>query len=320
VSPREPSVSVIVPAYNREALIGETLRSALAQDLPCEIAVVDDGSTDGTRDAVRALGGSLRLLEGENRGPAAARNRGIAATAGRYVAFLDSDDLWLPGKLSLQIDHLERNPSCAAVCSDANLLRGDRLLPWTFYARYGRGIEAPGSIRSRLWCANPIVTSTVVVRREALEAAGGFDESLRMSEDWDLWIRLAARGDIVPLRVPLATYRIHPENTQMRDGHERLLAWKLRVVDKHLPAGEPTGRRASVYALFHREHGVMALRAGDRGAARGHFRTSAAMRLTPAAVLLLALSSCPAWSIRLARRALAAARGLRSPASRAARA
>ena len=106
-----PLVSIIMPAHNREAYIGEAVESALSQDYEnVELIVVDDGSTDRTYEILSDFGERIRLFRQHNAGPGAARNRGLDHAGGEFIAFLDSDDVWAPGKLRAQVSHLQRNP------------------------------------------------------------------------------------------------------------------------------------------------------------------------------------------------------------------
>ena len=123
---RNPLVSVVIPSYNCGGVIGDTLESVLAQDYPAlEVIVVDDGSTDDTCDVVARYGDRVTLLQQRNAGAAVARNAGIRCARGDYVALLDADDLWLPGKLSIQVDHLEGNPQVGTCCTRWHLQRPD---------------------------------------------------------------------------------------------------------------------------------------------------------------------------------------------------
>src|SRR5215510_11775591 len=121
-----PLVSIIIPAYNSAAYIEEAIRSALEQDYEeKEIIVVDDGSTDSTPDILKSLQEQIVVLSQVNAGAGAARNRGLKHAKGTYIAFLDSDDFWVPGKLRLQIEYLEEKPKVGAVCSKWLLWHAD---------------------------------------------------------------------------------------------------------------------------------------------------------------------------------------------------
>jgi glycosyltransferase involved in cell wall biosynthesis len=192
--PPAPLVTVVIPTRDRAHLVGRAVRSALAQTLPgLEVVVVDDGSADATAAAVAALGDArVRLLRRERPGgPSAARNAGIRAARGRWVAFLDSDDEWLPDKLARQLA-LAGEPGtgpavlwCQAWLADGLTGRRDRLV---------RSAPHPELFDRRAHGDVTMLASTLVASREALEAAGGFDETLRLGAEHDLCMRLAEAG------------------------------------------------------------------------------------------------------------------------------
>ncbi|MDE2083006.1 MAG: glycosyltransferase family 2 protein, partial [Burkholderiales bacterium] len=199
------SVSVVIPTYNRAAFLPAAVASIRAQSRACdEIVIVDDGSRDDTREVVARLGAGVRYLPQANAGPAAARNRGIEAARGTLVAFLDTDDRWLPQKIERQLALFSREPALALVAADmaiednasgqhvaSNFAR--RGLKACFDELDGRPVpQAP----QRLLKLNFINTSTVLARREVLQALGGFDTRLRYGEDLELWLRIAARHPI----------------------------------------------------------------------------------------------------------------------------
>lgn len=198
-----------MPTHNRAHLIGETLRSILAQTFQdFEIVVVDNGSTDGTDRVVAALADPrIRYYWQEDTGlPANSRNVGIRMCRGRYIAFLDSDDLWLPGKLSLQVSYMEAHPSVGLVCTnarafDAGGLRG-RLNRVNL--RHYPGLH-------RLLRRNFISTLTVMIRRDCLDDVGLFNEdrALQAVEDFEFWLRVAARFPVAYLPKVTAHRRFH---------------------------------------------------------------------------------------------------------------
>ncbi len=205
MTPAAARVSVIIPTYNRKHWLGECLGAIAAQTLrPCEILVVDDGSVDGTVAALAPAFPQVRFLRLPRRGgPAAARNAGLDAATGDFLAFCDSDDLWLPNKLARQIA-VARETGAGLVCSD-----GERLgEPGQGYlAHYRWRFQA---LRHQLIWDNFIITSSVVVRRAAL-AGLRFPEDPRHSgyEDYALWLRLAGRTRIALLPERLLRYRVH---------------------------------------------------------------------------------------------------------------
>lgn len=201
----DPSVSVVIPTYNRAAFLPAAVASVQAQTYPCdEIVIVDDGSADDTRQVVSQLGPGLRYVRQANAGPAAARNRGIEAAQGDLVAFLDTDDRWLPQKIERQVELFRREPALALVGADMaieDLAAGQRVD--SNFARRGLkaffdeldGQPVPHAPQ-RLLKLNFINTSTVLARRAVLLQARGFDTRLRYGEDLELWLRIATRHPV----------------------------------------------------------------------------------------------------------------------------
>lgn len=188
-----PRVSVVIPAYNAAWCVGRAIDSALAQTFEArEIIVIDDGSSDDTPGVLAAYGAGIRAIRQPNAGLSRARNAGIAAARGRYVAFLDADDWWLPTKLERQVALLDTDPGLV-FCSTAAELRDEHgrvLNTWACGNSQAPALEA-------IFAHNAYVAgsgSAVMVRREAILEAGGFDPDLASLEDIDMWMRLAARG------------------------------------------------------------------------------------------------------------------------------
>jgi len=207
-----PRVSVIIPVYNRAELVAQAVASVLGQTFQdFELIVVDDGSTDGTWDKLLSYGRKLRALRQDHRGAPAARNFGLRHAAGEYLAFLDSDDLWLPDKLARQVEYLDQHPEVALVHCDGWVVKGQEVpehlnyLP-TFYAtrQPPHGPEAAARLMSA-----PISTPHILVRRQVVEKIGGFAEDLHLHEDADFYLRLLeARKQIGYVPEPLAIVRI----------------------------------------------------------------------------------------------------------------
>jgi glycosyltransferase involved in cell wall biosynthesis len=209
----KPLISVVIPAYNAEKYLAEALESVRAQTFSdYEILVIDDGSTDRTAEIASSYDGVLFLTQ-NNRGAAAARNAGIRAARGAYVAFLDADDTWLPSKLEKQAARLLDNPRNQWTYTDA----------WVFDAatqrtlcRIGERIRLhQGDILPPLLLRCFIPSATPVVKRTALIEAGLFDEARerRVIEDWSLWLRIAERHTVALIDEPLAMIRMHASNT-----------------------------------------------------------------------------------------------------------
>jgi glycosyltransferase involved in cell wall biosynthesis len=205
----EDSVSVVIPVYNGARFIADALQSVLAQTRPAqEIIVVDDASEDELDRALEPFLGKILLLRNATRrGGAAARNRGIAATRGKWIAFLDQDDEWLPNKTDKQLGAVAGQAQVGIVYSDMEVF-GDICLPSRL-----QGSAAPrGWIFKDLLVGNPIAPSTALVRREAFLSAGGCDESIAHAQDRDLWLRMAARWQVEFVPEVLARYRLHGGN------------------------------------------------------------------------------------------------------------
>lgn len=213
------SVSVIIPAFNSARFIGEAIDSVLRQTRPAdEIIVVDDGSTDHTRDVINTL--PVKCIAQKNAGPSAARNTGMQHSRGDFIAFLDADDLWLPEKLSLQMEAFQKYPNAGFSFSTVwNLYDGNnpkisqtpyhppQLERW-LRRTPARGAVAYGSVYELLLHKNCVATSSMVVRRNLIEQVGLFDVRLRGSEDYDYWIRLARLSPAIFIKSPSSRYRI----------------------------------------------------------------------------------------------------------------
>lgn len=208
----DPRVSVVVPTYNRGGLLVEAVESALAQTFgDLEVLVVDDGSDDGSADAVAELRDPrvVVLTLGHSGIPAVARNAALARARGEYVAFLDSDDVWHPDKLSHQVPVLDDHAAVGLVCSNARVIgeNGDEIR--TLYLRPEQG--ASGNVLGALLEVNFVIVSSALARRKLVEETGCFtqDPTLRGVEDYDLWLRLGSVAEIAFLPEPLLDYREH---------------------------------------------------------------------------------------------------------------
>lgn len=231
----KPIVSVVIPSYNMAAFTPLTVESVLAQDYPrVEVIVVDDGSADASVASLKRFGDRIRLIEQKNAGACAARNRGLAECKGEFVAFLDCDDLWERHKLSRCVDVLQASPDAVMVHSHAYWIDGKGKIfgPPRFEPR------PEGRIFAKLARLNHVMNSTPLCRTEAVRAAGGWDEAIFTTADWELWLRLAKRGAIAFIPEVLARTRVASYyNARNIDKTRR--EW-LYVLDKHrssLPAG-----------------------------------------------------------------------------------
>ena len=215
----KPTVSVIIPTYNCEAYIAETLNSVLNQTFQgLELIVVDDGSTDRTREIVASYSAPVRLISQTNSGVCAARNFGIREAKGQYICLMDHDDYWFPEKLALQVEEMSRDPETGLVYSTFiwwfPSAEGVFPNPDSFESASGStGIddEFSGWIYHLLLLDCWVLTSSALIRAEVFEKCGAFDESLPYSEDWDLWLRISQEYPFTKLKKPLTLYRQHPQ-------------------------------------------------------------------------------------------------------------
>ena len=259
-----PEVSVVIPAYNAAAFLEEAVASVLDQTFgDFEVLVVDDGSTDGTEALARRFGRPVRCLRQENKGVAAARNRGIQAAGGRRVAFLDADDSWFAEKLERQIEALEQSPR-AGVCYSAFMHVDESGAPLGVDTRPRAG----SMLEDLLTRGNAVGSiSSVLCERALLDRAGGFDPSLSQCADWDMWVRLAQLTEFLYIDRPLVTYRRHGNNMSRDPG--LLERDSLQVLEScfSMPA-LPEAIRGKRAAAFGRNYMVLAgtyFRAGRYG-------------------------------------------------------
>ncbi|MFN2325723.1 MAG: glycosyltransferase family 2 protein [Gemmatimonadales bacterium] len=233
-SGQQPLVSVIIPAYNAEAFIGDAAQSMAAQTFTdWELIVIDDGSEDpeALEAALAPYQHRLHLIRQANAGVSAARNAGIQAARGRYLAFLDSDDGWEPEFLATQVEMLEADPSLTLVYCDATL-RGDPGIEGRRAMEFSPSTGAAdllGLVSMR--CT--VLTSCTVVNREAVLTAGLFDTGLVVSEDFDLWLRLLLRGGRFTYHSQPLGWRRVREGSLSRDT-VRMLRAGIAILESHL--------------------------------------------------------------------------------------
>jgi len=215
-----PKVSVIIPTYNRLPMVRDAVDSVLAQDFEdLELIVVDDGSTDGTAEEMKKYGGRVKLLRhAENKGVSAARNRGILQARGKYIGFLDSDDLWVKGKLKVQVAFLDDNPQYPLCYTDEIWIRkGKRVNPMGKHSKYS------GWIFEKCLPLCIISPSSAMMRKTLFSRVGLFDEALPVCEDYDFWLRVSARFPIFFINRKLIVKRGgHPDQLSQRSwGNDR---------------------------------------------------------------------------------------------------
>jgi glycosyltransferase involved in cell wall biosynthesis len=252
----KPKVSVVIPAYNAESYLAETLQSVFAQSYSdYEVIVVDDGSNDGTRQVMESFKPRIKALRKANGGPASARNLAIDKSAGEYIAFLDSDDLWVEEKLQMQVEFLDANPDVGLVYGEALMFSGDgddkRI--------EGRiGYTGDPSFRLLLY-GDFIPNSTVVIRRACVEKVGLLNESRELVavEDYEYWMRIARSFPIAAISKPLTYYRLRDGNL-MGNGRDidkglTLSVAALRAMERLHPNvwNEQNVNREQLFARLH---------------------------------------------------------------------
>jgi glycosyltransferase involved in cell wall biosynthesis len=255
-----PTVSVIIPTYQRSHWVSEAIESVLAQTFKdYEIIVVNDGSTDNTVEVLNQFQDKIKIIEQENKGGSAARNIAIKNSQGLYIAFLDDDDLWLPSKLEKQIALLEFNHKIGLIYSDMFWFNENGVFPNT-------KAQVSSLHLARLYWMHFLnldsltcpISSTVIVRRQALDEIGLFDESLTNCHDYDLWLRIGEKWLFYYLDDPLTMHRL--SDTNITKNRERLLVSLLRVKEKALDR-HPDYRRLSANMLhkgFYRHYLTLA--------------------------------------------------------------
>ncbi|MDX5368265.1 MAG: glycosyltransferase [Alphaproteobacteria bacterium] len=227
-----PRISIVMPVFNAAPFLAQSIGSALAQSFDSfELIILDDGSTDGSQEAVEALAHDPRIRlapMGKRQGPFVLRNRGIDMARGSLIAFLDADDHWHPDKLARQVAALDAHPE-AGLChtlvqdiTEDGQPIPERLIDMSAFQ---------GDCFRRLLRLNGIGNSSVVVPKRVFEVVGGFDETFRYRGDWEMWTRIAHRFPVIYLDAPLTFYRLHANNVSWN--HARLRPYALAVVEKY---------------------------------------------------------------------------------------
>jgi len=221
----KPLVTVIIPVFNCEKYIRDSVDSALNQTYSnIEVIAVDDGSSDGSHHILQTYGDRISIISQKNLGAAVARNAGIAASTGKYVAFLDSDDFWFPEKIEAQVKYLEDHPEVKMVFCG--------WLEWPYSRNKGspqpRRVaqydlqaiqqELSGDLYKELLLECVVHTSTVVMNIELTHDIGGFDPEFRKGQDYDYWLRASRKTLIHKLSATLSLYRIHEESITSNPG------------------------------------------------------------------------------------------------------
>lgn len=205
-----PEVSIIIPTFNRAHYIGDAIKSILAQTYSSwELLVVDNGSTDNTEAVVKGYAERdprVRYLREDRKGVSRARNTALAEARGSFIAFLDDDDLFLPEKLKVQTEFLKARPEIDFVYGQIEIINAKGELLWV-------DPRKPVLTFSDLFEESGIRIQSVMCRKSCFDSLGGFDETLTMGEDYDLWLRIAAKHRFEYLAVPFVKMRFHDTNT-----------------------------------------------------------------------------------------------------------
>jgi len=259
---RQTFFSAIIPSFNRKRLLRTAIDSVLCQTFrDLELIVVDDGSTDGTDTLLESYHDPrLRVISQPNHGVAHARNRGIEAARGRFIAFLDSDDRWVPEKLERTAEYIERSPLALIFHSHEIWFRGGELLSQKKKHRNPAGRVYPSALP--LCC---ISISTAVVARKLFDRVGMFDESMEACEDYDFWLRATAEHEVILIPAPL-TIKDGGRPDQLSSSVWGLDRFRIRSLEKMLSSG---GLPDDYYRLtleeLRKKCEIFAVGAGKRG-------------------------------------------------------
>jgi glycosyltransferase involved in cell wall biosynthesis len=297
---RTPTVSVVIPAYNSQAYLSRALESVLAQRYPqdcLEIVVVDDGSSDDSpliAEGYAERNSHVLALRQQNAGPAAARNRGIAASGGELIAFLDSDDAWEPTKLARQVALWQSDPELGLIHCGCR-----------FVDQFGRPVEhwvrqpraAQGDVLLDFFCDFFLILSAVLVPRRCLDAVGHFDPGLRVGEDNELFLRLLAKYRVGCVDAPLLDRTIRPGSLS-REDFDLDARNDLLILERFLQAHPQFAQahRERIQARFARylyDYGYRLLEQGQTGRARAVLTQSLQHRASLGAAKALVRSLLP---------------------------
>ncbi|MGC9528715.1 MAG: glycosyltransferase, partial [Limnospira sp.] len=240
-----PVISVVIPVYNGEKTIRETVESVLKQTFTdFELLIIDDGSTDSTPAILSSFTDPrLQVLSYPNAGLAASRNRGISGATGQYISFIDADDLWTPDKLEAQLQALTNNPEAAVAYSWVDVI--DDSSQWV---RPGGHLTVNGNAYPYLLLKNFLENgSNALICKSAIDRTGNFDESLKASEDWDFYLRLAKHYPFVAVQSVQILYR--ESATSMSSQIIRQKSESLRVIDKAFSDAPESSKHLKKYSV-----------------------------------------------------------------------
>ena len=207
------TISVVIPTYNSSSYISRTLDSVLSQkSLPYEIVIVDDGSSDNTIEVIEEYKKSnkdvlenIKVFQQKNMGAGAARNRAVKEATGEWIAFLDSDDIWMSGKMEAVKSSMEANPDANIIAHEEYAV-DEKNMESRRLCSLHKGYDESKDLFIQLYEGNLFSTSCMVIKKEIIERAGGFDETLRSAQDYDLWIRCGMYGKLFYIPHPYEIY------------------------------------------------------------------------------------------------------------------
>ena len=255
-----PLVSVVIPTFNRWPLVAEAVNSVLAQShRDCEVIVVDDGSTDATASQLAKLASRLKLFVTERRGVSAARNFGVSQSRGHYIAFLDSDDLWLRRKLERQTRFMEEHPEFHICQTDEIWIRkGVRVNPRAIHQK------TSGDIFKRSLELCLVSPSAVMMTRALFDRTGGFDEAFPVCEDYELWLRISAQHQValVPDRLTIKRGGHADQLSRSVWGMDR---YRILALQKLLRSNLDRSQQAAAFKMLRQKVAIVAAGARKRG-------------------------------------------------------
>ena len=225
-------ISVIIPTFNRKKTLARAIQSVISQSLsPYEILIIDDGSNDGTKEWVKENFQNIKYIYQNNHGVSSARNVGIENAYGDWVAFLDSDDEWLPNKLYKQVKAIASNPEVKFFHTNEIWIRnGVRVNQMKKHKKYG------GYIFEKCLDICRVSPSSVLIKKEVLDNIGVFDESLRVCEDYDLWLRITSKYPVVFIDLPLI-YKYGGHADQLSKVNDGIESYRIQSLEKIINSG-----------------------------------------------------------------------------------
>lgn len=294
-------VSVVIPTYNCGEYICASVENALAQThRPIEVVVLDDGSTDDTRERLRAYGGRIQYIYKPNRGVPAARNAAIAAAEGDFVALLDADDLCDTRRVERQLSLLSTHPNVGFVACQAAIMNldgkftGEGYTPAGAFGGTGDVVIGRASALLRILKASFFLAPTVLVRKSVLETVGGYDESIPVCEDFDLTLRLLQVCDMGYINDALYFYR-RGRAASLSATRRKTCGWNIHVLEKFArsPGASPPEVRRVLGERLAQKHALLAaflIREHDMQGAREHLAAASREYPSPVTWARLALA------------------------------